>query len=87
MLVLEPSVRTLGRPGMVLHAFNPCTWESEAGRFLFEFKASLVYLVSSKLLELHSRTLSLKQNKINQQKPLGHFIDFISVQVNSMVKL
>lgn len=49
MLVLEPRVGTLWRPGMVLHVFNPRAWESEAGRLLFEFKASLVYRVSSKL--------------------------------------
>ena len=33
------------------HAFNPSTWEAEAGRFLrriSEFKASLVYKVSSR---------------------------------------
>lgn len=49
MLVLEPRVGTLWRLGMVLRAFNPRAWESEAGRLLFEFKASLVYRVSSKL--------------------------------------
>jgi hypothetical protein len=32
---------------MVVHAFNPSTWEAEAGRSL-EFKASLVYRVSSR---------------------------------------
>jgi hypothetical protein len=36
---------------LVAHAFNPSTWEAEAGRFLrriSEFKASLVYKVSSR---------------------------------------
>jgi hypothetical protein len=32
---------------VVAHAFNPSTWEAEAGRFL-EFEASLVYKVSSR---------------------------------------
>lgn len=49
----DASVRTKRgapwRPGMVRHRFNPRAWESEAGRLLFEFKASLVYRVSSKL--------------------------------------
>jgi hypothetical protein len=30
----------------MVHAFNPSTWEAEAGRSL-EFEASLVYKVSS----------------------------------------
>jgi hypothetical protein len=30
-----------------VHAFNPSTWEAEAGGFL-KFKASLVYRVSSR---------------------------------------
>jgi hypothetical protein len=32
---------------VVAHTFNPSTWEAEAGGFL-EFKASLVYRVSSR---------------------------------------
>jgi hypothetical protein len=30
------------------HAFNPSTWEAEAGGFWPEFEASLVYRVSSR---------------------------------------
>jgi hypothetical protein len=26
--------KTNNKPGMVVHAFNPSTWEAEAGRFL-----------------------------------------------------
>ena len=34
--------------GMVVHAFNPSTWEAEAGRSP-EFEASLVYKASSRI--------------------------------------
>jgi hypothetical protein len=45
-------------PGMVAHAFNPSTRKAEAGRGrqISEFKANLVYKVSS-------RTLSRKKKK------------------------
>jgi len=32
------------KPGMVVHAFNPSTWEAKAG--LCELEASLVYIES-----------------------------------------
>jgi hypothetical protein len=35
------------RRAVVVHAFNPSTWEAEA-RQISEFKASLVYKVSSR---------------------------------------
>jgi hypothetical protein len=34
--------------GGVEHAFNPSSWEAEAGRQISEFEASLVYRVISK---------------------------------------
>jgi hypothetical protein len=40
--------KTREDPGVVAHAFNPSTWEAEAGRFLSEFEVSLVYRVSSR---------------------------------------
>ena len=33
---------------LVAHAFNPSTWEAGRGRQISEFKASLVYKVSSR---------------------------------------
>lgn len=32
---------------------------------------------------MHSKTLSLKQNKTNPQKPLGHFIDIDGLTVSA----
>ena len=35
-----------GKPGMEAHTIHPSSWEAEAGRF--DFKTSLVYIVSSR---------------------------------------
>jgi hypothetical protein len=40
---------------VVAHAFDPSTWEAEAGGF--EFKASLVYRVSSRTAKATERNL------------------------------
>jgi hypothetical protein len=42
---------------MVAHTFNPSTWEAEAGGWISEFKASLVYRVSSRTARAISRNL------------------------------
>ena len=47
---------------MVVHVFNPSTWEAEAGRF-FEFEASLVYKVSSRTAIATQRNPVSKTNK------------------------
>jgi hypothetical protein len=50
----------------VTHAFNLSTWEAEAGDRgldLSQFKASLVYRVSSGTTELHRETLSQKKER------------------------
>jgi hypothetical protein len=56
---------------MMVHAFNPSTWEAEAGRFL-EFEASLVYRVSFRTARATQRNPVLKkakkQNKTKQKK-------------------
>jgi hypothetical protein len=50
--------------GMVAHAFNPSTWEAEAGRFL-SFEASLAYKVSSRTARAIQRNpVSKKQNTL-----------------------
>jgi hypothetical protein len=56
---------------VVVHAFNPITWEAEAGKFL-EFEASLVYKVSSRTARATQRNPvsknKTKQNKTKQNK-------------------
>jgi hypothetical protein len=47
---------------VVVHAFNPSTWEAEAGRFLSSRPAW------STEPGLHRETLSQKQNKTKQNK-------------------
>jgi hypothetical protein len=47
---------------MVAHAFNPSTWEAEAGRFS-EFEASLVYRVSSRTARATQRNPVSKNKK------------------------
>jgi hypothetical protein len=59
-LTLPPS---LGQKWMYLNAFNPSTQEAEAGGF--EFKASLVYRVSSRQPGLYRETMSLKTKQKN----------------------
>jgi hypothetical protein len=57
-------------PGLVAHAFNPSTWEAEAGGFL-SFDASLVYKVSSRTARAIQRnpvSKNKKQNKTKQNK-------------------
>jgi hypothetical protein len=63
---------------VVAHAFNPSTWEAEAGGFLSS-KASLVYKVSSRTaraIKGNPVSKKQKQNKTKQKKlklgPIGH---------------
>jgi hypothetical protein len=46
---------------VVAHAFNPSTWEAEAGSS--EFEASLVYRVSARTARATRETLSQKKTK------------------------
>jgi hypothetical protein len=61
---------------VVVHAFNPSTWEAEAGRSL-EFKASLVYRVSSRTARATQRNPVWKKqkqkNKNKQQQQSRRF--------------
>jgi hypothetical protein len=49
-------------PGMVAHAFNPSTWETEAGGFLSSKPAWSTEWVAGQP-GLHRETLSLKTGK------------------------
>jgi hypothetical protein len=48
---------------VVAHAFNPSTWEAEAGRFM-----SLVYKVSSRTARAIQRNPVSKKQQQQQQK-------------------
>jgi hypothetical protein len=55
---------------VVVHAFNPSTWEAEAG-LISEFEASLVYKVSSRTVrDTRNPVSKTKQNKTNKKKKL-----------------
>jgi hypothetical protein len=60
--IVRPCLKkTKQMPGVVAHAFNPSTWEAEAGKFL---KASLVYKVSSRTARATQRNpVSKNKNK------------------------
>jgi hypothetical protein len=56
---------------VVAHAFNPSTWEAEAGK-ISEFQASLVYTVSSRTARTTQRNPVSKTNKqTNKHKKEG----------------
>jgi hypothetical protein len=51
---------------VVVHAFNPTTWEAEGrGRRISEFEANLVYRVSSRTARATQRNPDLKKKKKN----------------------
>ena len=52
---------------VVVHAFNPSSWEAEAGGSL-EFAASLVYRVSSRTARATQRNPVSKKNKTKNRK-------------------
>jgi hypothetical protein len=53
-------LRVVTEPGMVVHAFNPSTWEAEAE--ISEFVASLVYKVSSRIAR------AIQRNPVSKNK-------------------
>ena len=71
----EVEIRIQTGPSMVVHAFNPCTWEAEAGGFLSWRPAWFTEWVPGQP-GLHGETLSRKtknkqtnkQNKITKSK-------------------
>ena len=58
---------------VVAHAFNPSTWEAEAGigRQISEFEASLVYEVSSKMASLVYKVSSRTASRAIQRNPVS----------------
>jgi hypothetical protein len=58
---------------VVAHAFNPSTWEAEAGRFLTSRLASLVYRVHSRTARAIQRNpvSKNKQTKNNKKEGIG----------------
>jgi hypothetical protein len=64
---------------VVAHAFNPRTWEAEAGGF--EFEVSLVYRVSSRTARATQRNpVSKNQNQPNKQTNKGISIHILNYQ-------
>jgi hypothetical protein len=73
-LVEHPSTCNAGlnyirssEPGVVAHAFNPSTWEAEAGEFLSSGLA-LVYRVSSRTARATQRNPVSKKKKKSKKK-------------------
>jgi hypothetical protein len=61
---------------VVAHVFNPSTWEAEAGRWISEFEASLVYRVSSRTARAIQRNPISKDKKKKRKKEGKFFLDF-----------
>jgi hypothetical protein len=60
---------------MVVHAFNPSTWEADRGRQISEFEASLVYQMSSRTARATQRNpVSKNQKKKKRKKESPPFI-------------
>jgi hypothetical protein len=51
-----------------VHAFNPSTQEEEAGGFISEFEASLVYKVSSRTARAIQKNPVSKNKKQNKKR-------------------
>ena len=57
---------------MVVHAFNPSTWEAEAGGFLSS-EANLVYTVSFRTARATQRNPVSKNKQTNKQKVMESY--------------
>jgi hypothetical protein len=70
------------KPGMVVYAFNPSTWEGGRGRQISEFEAILVYKVSSRTARaicLYGEAETPSQKKKKKKKEwMGHLFCFCS---------
>jgi hypothetical protein len=59
MFIKMSFIKIWFKPGVVMHTFNPSTWEAEAGRFLSSRSAWSTKWVPGQP-ELHRETLSQK---------------------------
>lgn len=48
------------------NTFNPCTWESEAGKVASEFEVNVVYRASSRTARAAQRNPASEKNKTKQ---------------------
>jgi hypothetical protein len=74
------------KPGMVVYAFNPSTWEGGRGRQISEFEAILVYKVSSRTARAiclygEAETPSQKKKKKKKKRVDGTLILFLLLPV------
>jgi hypothetical protein len=53
---------------VVVHTFNPSTWEGGRGRLISEFESSLVYKVNSRTARAIQRNPVLKKKKQKQKQ-------------------
>jgi hypothetical protein len=65
-----PCIKMFSEPGVVAHAFNPSTWEAEAGGFLSSRPAWTTKWVPGQP-ELYRETLSQKTNKQTKKFSIG----------------
>ena len=79
------SISYIGKPGMVLHAFNPSTREAESGRFLSSRTAwSTEWVPEQPGLRRETLSRKTKQNKTNREL-LKHSIYWMHVRVMAHV--
>jgi hypothetical protein len=60
---------------MMAHAFDPSTWEAEAGRFLSSRPACLFYRVSSRTARYTQRNPVSKKKKKKKKKESMRFME------------
>ena len=69
MVMIEDFNKDINKLGVVAHAFDPSTWEPEAGRFLSS--GPLIYKVSSRTARAILRN-PVSKNKTKQNKSHGY---------------
>jgi hypothetical protein len=61
--VTNKYTQSVSQRAVEAHAFNPSTLEAEAGRWISEFEANLVYRMSSRTAWATQRNLVLKKKR------------------------